>query len=60
MGCINLADCISKEVTRVARDLCARPNTMELKLKRSCGTEVKYVINKITINKMQLNSQELI
>jgi len=44
MGCINLADCISKEVTRVARDLCARPNTMELKLKRSCGTEVKYLL----------------
>lgn len=44
MGCINLADCISKEVTRVARDLCARPNTMELKLKRSCGTDVKYLL----------------
>ncbi|XP_078365019.1 uncharacterized protein LOC144649406 [Oculina patagonica] len=44
MGCINLAECISEEVTRVARDLCARPNTMELKLKRSCGTEVKYLL----------------
>jgi len=44
LGCISLAECISDEVTRVARDLCARPNTMELKLKRSCGTEVKYLL----------------
>lgn len=44
MGSINLAECINEEVTRVARDLCARPNTIELKLRRSCGTEVKYLL----------------
>jgi len=44
LGCIDLSQCMSDEVTRVARDLCARPNTMELKLKRSCGTEVRYLL----------------
>ncbi|XP_068722364.1 anillin-like isoform X2 [Montipora capricornis] len=44
LGSIDMSECINDEVTKVARDLCARPNTMELKLKRSCGTEVKYLL----------------
>ena len=40
LGAIDLGQCVSNTVTTVSRDLCARPNTMELKMRRN-DTEIK-------------------